>query len=591
MAHYQCRKRNYGGQCVMSIKTFLLPDLGEGLPEAEIVSWHVSEGDRVTLDQPMCSVETAKAVVEVPCPYTGIIAKIHGAEGDIVKTHAPLVDFSLSGEVIESNPSVNPSNDPINAAIDQLETMVDEHETKQAQQMDLVTESQRETSSLSKASIVTFYLPDLGEGLPEAEIVSWHVNEGDTVAIDQTMVSVETAKAVVEVPSPHNGVIAKLYAGEGEIVKTHAALVDFAVNDGDGSTAQVSTPQESATSKDDDEDSGTVVGKMESSDQILVENVRIGSKRRGNRRRSKTSTSKTNTQNNPVVSSHGNFKALPSVRLAAKEQGIDLSQVPASGKFGQITKDDLRAFASRAEQVMAPSTSTSMLPAAGLLQRPAPSDKYNYNFGVAERLRGPRRAMNISMSASRDQISQCTLFDDADIHYWVSGQDITGRILRALVAGCFASPELNAWFNQQESTVTKHQHVDVAMAVDTPDGLIVPVLRGVEKKSQTELRQDLNRIKIATRERTVSPADMANPTITLSNFGMMAGRYATPVIVPPMVTIVGTGGIRHDVVAVLGGIEVHKRIPLSLTFDHRCITGGEACRFLAAMIKDLEKAF
>ena len=104
----------------MSIKTFLLPDLGEGLPEAEIVSWHVSEGDRVTLDQPMCSVETAKAVVEVPCPYTGIIAKIHGAEGDIVKTHAPLVDFNLSGEVTESNPSVNPSNDPINAAIQRV---------------------------------------------------------------------------------------------------------------------------------------------------------------------------------------------------------------------------------------------------------------------------------------------------------------------------------------------------------------------------------------------------------------------------------------------------------------------------------------
>ncbi|MBT8141463.1 MAG: 2-oxo acid dehydrogenase subunit E2, partial [Gammaproteobacteria bacterium] len=130
-----------------------------------------------------------------------------------------------------------------------------------------------------------------------------------------------------------------------------------------------------------------------------------------------------------------------------------------------------------------------------------------------------------------------------------------------------------------------------AMAVDTPDGLIVPVLRSVESKNLQQLRADLNEIKVATRNRSVSPAQMAKPTITLSNFGMLAGRYATPVIVPPMVCILGTGGLRHDVVAVMGGIEVHKRLPLSLTFDHRCITGGEACRFLAAMIKDLEKPF
>ena len=132
-------------------------------------------------------------------------------------------------------------------------------------------------------------------------------------------------------------------------------------------------------------------------------------------------------------------------------------------------------------------------------------------------------------------------------------------------------------------------HVDLAMAVDTPDGLIVPVLRRVDALDAGGLRAAINEVKVATRDRTVTPAQMKDPTITLSNFGMMAGRYATPVVVPPQVAIVGTGGIRHDVVPVLGGIETHKRIPLSLTFDHRCITGGEACRFLAAMIADLQR--
>ncbi|NNC97991.1 MAG: 2-oxo acid dehydrogenase subunit E2 [Gammaproteobacteria bacterium] len=444
-------------------------------------------------------------------------------------------------------------------------------------------------------STKTFKLPDLGEGLPEAEIVTWHVAEGDSVSVDQLMVSVETAKAVVDVPSPYAGSIKKLYAQEGDIVKTHAALVDFTVegpgvSSGDGEqideTANASpTTDVEIKTVDIEEDSGTVVGKMQTSDAELVEKVRIGSKRRRERKQA-TASNFSVTQSQPA-SAHGKFKATPSVRLAAKQQGIDLSQVPPSGKFGQVTQSDLRAFASRPQDVLASGNAPSHLPQSGLLQR----QQTDVNFGEAERLRGPRRAMNLSMSASRDQVSQCTLFDDADIHYWLPGQDITARVLRALTAGAFAAPELNAWFNADNGTRTLHQHIDVAMAVDTPDGLIVPVLRSVESKNLQQLRADLNEIKVATRNRSVSPAQMAKPTITLSNFGMLAGRYATPVIVPPMVCILGTGGLRHDVVAVMGGIEVHKRLPLSLTFDHRCITGGEACRFLAAMIKDLEKPF
>ena len=132
--------------------------------------------------------------------------------------------------------------------------------------------------------------------------------------------------------------------------------------------------------------------------------------------------------------------------------------------------------------------------------------------------------------------------------------------------------------------------VDIAIAVDTPDGLIVPVIRRVEQKSAEQLRDDLDSIKTKTRARTVAPEEMKDFTFTLSNFGMMAGRYATPVVVPPTIAILGAGGVRHDVVPVLGGIETHRRIPLSLSFDHRCATGGEACRFLAGVIGDLQRA-
>jgi pyruvate dehydrogenase E2 component (dihydrolipoamide acetyltransferase) len=132
--------------------------------------------------------------------------------------------------------------------------------------------------------------------------------------------------------------------------------------------------------------------------------------------------------------------------------------------------------------------------------------------------------------------------------------------------------------------------VDVAIAVDTPDGLIVPVVRNVGGKSPEKLRAEVKALKDAAFARSVAPEDLRDFTIMLSNFGTLAGRYATPLVVPPAVAILGVGVLRHDVVAVMGGIEAHLRMPLSLTFDHRCVTGGEAARFLAAIIKDLELA-
>ena len=193
-----------------------------------------------------------------------------------------------------------------------------------------------------------------------------------------------------------------------------------------------------------------------------------------------------------------------------------------------------------------------------------------------------------SMSKFRDEVALCTLFDDADIHGWINKRNITARILHSIVAGCVTEPGLNGFYNADTMTRQTESRVDIAMAVDTEDGLIVPVIRNVEAMSLGDIRAAVEDLKQATRKRTVAPRDMINYTFTLSNFGMMAGRYATPLMVPPTVGILGTGKQQHDVIAVMGGIEVHRRIPLSLSFDHRCITGGEAARFLAAVIEDLE---
>jgi pyruvate dehydrogenase E2 component (dihydrolipoamide acetyltransferase) len=322
------------------------------------------------------------------------------------------------------------------------------------------------------------------------------------------------------------------------------------------------------------EDAGSVVGKMATSDEELEETAIVRKKRK------------------KPAKGTGKVKALPAVRKRAKELGVDLASVTPTGNRGQITADDVEKAAAGGgaapqQPAMGGMTGGGMMG----MQTPMAPPRDDVDYGVPQPLRGPRRAMHQSMSASRDQVAACTLFDDADIHYWQPGQDITGRIIRAIVAGVRAEPGLNAWYDGEKRERIIHENVDLAMAVDTPDGLIVPVLRKVDQADAAQLREKLNAVKQATRDRSVAPEDMKDPTITLSNFGMMAGRYATPVVVPPQVAILGTGGIRHDVVAVMGGMECHKRIPLSITFDHRCLTGGEACRFLKGVIDDLERPF
>ncbi len=387
----------------------------------------------------------------------------------------------------------------------------------------------------------TFNLPDLGEGLPEAEIVSWHVKEGDQVQLDQPMLSVETAKAVVEVPSPHTGRIVRLHAKVGDTVKTGKPLVDFDLPASSGPSPATRHPSPAAGQ-------GMVVGHMASSDEEFVDRAIV--------RRARGATAP------------GRVRAAPAVRMLAKRLGIDLNTCKASGRHGLISVDDVLARAN------VPGSGSSAPVVPGLTD--------------ADRLRGARKAMSASMSLSRDQIAMCTIFDDADIQSWHGRADITVRVIRAIAAGVRAEPGLNALFDPSGPSRKIMEQLHLAIAVDTADGLIVPVLRDIASQTPEQLRAALNDLKERTHNRTVAPEQMRDYTFTLSNFGTMAGRYATPLVVPPTVAILGSGRLQRDVVAGETGPEIHTRLPLSLTFDHRCITGGEACRFLGAVIADLQ---
>jgi 2-oxoisovalerate dehydrogenase E2 component (dihydrolipoyl transacylase) len=405
--------------------------------------------------------------------------------------------------------------------------------------------------------MTTFNLPDLGEGLAEAEIVRWHVKTGDQVKVDQPMVALETAKAVVEVPSPYSGVIRALHGEPGDVIATGAPLVEF-----DVAASQTARPAPAkAPERPAADDSGTVVGSIPTTnEEEFIETAVAGGNSGAPRER---------------------VRAAPAVRALAKRLGVDLARVAGSGRGGLITVDD----------VMTTSGPTALHTAATVTAlKTAPSaPRAAVAGGEPEKLRGLRRAMAQSMSLARDNVMNCTLFDDADLHRWAKGQDFTIRLLRAIGAACRAEPGLNAWFDGEAQSRRLLARVDVAMAVDTPDGLLVPVIRDVGGRAAEALRADVDRLKRTARDRTVAPEDLRDFSFMLSNYGMIAGRYATPVVVPPVVAILGAGRLSHDVIAVMGGIEAHLRMPLSLTFDHRCVTGGEAARFLAALMRDLER--
>ena len=478
----------------------------------------------------------------------------------------------------------------------------------------------------------TFNLPDLGEGLPDATIVEWFVKEGDTIRLDEPLVSMETAKAVVEVPSPVSGRVLKLAGNAGDIVVTGAMLAEFQPDpnlpqraDGQdtghahgppaavGAASRRELSAETTEAKDragdgapttsERDDAGTVVGAMQSSNAVHQEQA----------------------------VAVGGVRAMPAVRALAKKLGLDLSRVRASGAEGTVTMADVKAAAAGDAALLpsptgrgvggegtehgearAPTVPSSalraprieygagsspdgrreeqrtVLSASGKPMRTQPPGASV--SGQPEQLKGVRRNMARVMADAHAKVVPTTLNDDADVHAWTPGNDVTVRLIRSIVHACKAVPALNAWFDGEKLNRTLHPQVDIGIAVDTDDGLFVPALRNADILDARGIREGVNRLRAQVEDRSIAASELSGYTISLSNFGMFAGRYATPVVVPPCVAIVAAGRARHQVMPIMGGFESHKIIPLSVTFDHRAATGGEAARFLKAMIDDLALA-
>lgn len=370
-----------------------------------------------------------------------------------------------------------------------------------------------------------FHLPDLGEGLPDAEISQWHVKEGDRVKVDDPLVAMETAKAVVDVPSPHSGKIVKLHGQKGDIIPTGDPLVEFELVEEKG--------KKGAT---ESQDTGTVVGEIEVGEQVV------------------------NEQALPVGNGQQGIKATPAIRALAKKSNVDLSTLTPTGPNGTVTAKDIEHAAQRFVEA-----------------------------GPLEPLRGVRRNMALAMQQSHAQVVPVTIVDDADISQWGSQKGFTVRLIQAMVYACQKESALNVWYDGQAMGRRFIKGIHIGLAMDTPDGLFVPVIKNCQDLSATQLESEINTLKQQVRDRSIPPEKLQGNTITLSNFGNFAGRYANPIVVPPTVAILGAGKVREEVVAQNGDPTVKMRLPLSLSFDHRAVTGGEATRFLGHLLEALQK--
>ncbi|WP_171382295.1 dihydrolipoamide acetyltransferase family protein [Vibrio europaeus] len=375
----------------------------------------------------------------------------------------------------------------------------------------------------------SFLLPDLGEGLAESEIVEWHIKVGDSVELDQVVLTVETAKAVVEVPAPYSGVVVSRHGEAGDVINIGALLL------------QIEEQPElvgSTVSQAKQQDAATVVGNVsQAAHHVDVDDFWIGS------------------THNP--SADELITALPSARLLAKKLGVELKTVKGTGPNGMINDSDIYNEARK----QSPGT---------------------------EVLKGARRTMVSTMSESHHHVAAVTITEEANLGDWLANEDISGRLIKAVVYACQEEPALNAWFDAETMTRCVHSRVNIGIAVDSSHGLYVPVLKHADEFEGNQVRQWLDETVKGIRERKIGRESLQNATITLSNFGAIAGIFATPVVSPPQVAIVGAGRIIDRVVMKDDKPVSVKVMPLSITFDHRACTGGEAARFTKKLVEHLQ---
>ena len=511
---------------------FKMPDVGEGIAEGEIVQWFVKVGDTVKEDQPLLEIANDKLVQEVPSPVSGTIKSLLVEAGTVANVGDDLLEIE-TGDASHAAPA--------------------KEEVK----------SEAKTESKAASANFVFNLPDVGEGLAEAEVVQWFVKVGDTVTEDQAMLEIQTDKLVQEVPAPVSGTIAKINVEAGSVATVGDALVEIST-DGSVST-ETAAPAQTATSN------------------------------------APAATDVVNEQhkNNSIG---GNVLALPSVRRYAREKGVDLTQVNATGKHGHVRLDDVNNFLENGSTVQATETAstptvektqtakTETKASAPKVQTPS-APVVTKGSVTREKMTPTRRAISNAMLNSKSKAPHVTLFDEVEVSELMShrnkfktiaaSQDVKltflPYVVKALVSVARKFPILNSSVDDTTEEIVYKNYFNVGFAADTPHGLYVPNIKDTDTKGMFTIAKEITELATAANDGSLKGPDMRDGTITISNIGSARGLWFTPIINYPEVAILGVGRIdKKPIVLEDGTIGVGQMMALSLSFDHRVIDGALA---------------
>ncbi len=583
----------------MSVLEFKLPDIGEGVHEGEIVRWIVAEGGVVQEDDPVVEVMTDKATVEIPSPATGTISRHLYGEGDVAKVGDVIF-------VVEDNGAAAPAAAaPASAA----EPSAAEPAAAEPAAAPAAPPAVAPAAAPAEAAaaVVEFKLPDIGEGVHEGEIVRWIVAEGGAVQEDDPVVEVMTDKATVEIPSPASGVLTAQMVGEGEVA--NVGQVIFTITTAAGVQAAPAARAAGAAS------ASAVPG---ATDVVSAASV--------------AAAAPAGAPAAPVATLPAQpgkkVLAAPATRRLARELAIDLTTVVGNGPNGRIQPQDVRAAATAAPSATAaaapagtaaPSAAAVAAPAGGVpaatsgaaspaAAAPAalPIPVFPAVAGAREvdrvPFRGIRRKTAEAMERSMFTATHFSLIEEVDCTEMVAartkakevgakyGVKVTYMpyIMKAAAIALQEYPQLNAELDVDAQEILVKKYVNLGIAVDTPNGLVVPVVKDVPLKGILQLSSELNQVAGRARDGRLKPEDFSDGTFTLSNAGNIGGVFATPIINFPEVAIMGIHTMRKMPRCVGDDIVARQVMQLSISIDHRLVDGADGARFMVRVRELLE---
>ena len=539
---------------------FKLPDVGEGTAEAELVAWHIAVGDMVEEDQIVADVMTDKATVEITAPVSGKVLAIHGQAGEMVPVRGPLVEFEVEGAGNAEEAPFPLDGGRVGDGGEAAAVVTASAEVTPTQPSPIKGEGSKAPTPAAGANYV-FKLPDVGEGTAEAELVGWHVKVGDAVEEDQILADIMTDKATVEITSPINGVVVALHGEAGQQIAVGGPLVSFKVEGkGNVAAAPAAAPAPAPVAKAEKAAPAPVAKAAPAAPKADAKPVPALTGRQPGER--------------PLAS--------PAVRNRARDLGIDLAFVPGSGPAGRIQHEDLDAFVARG----------GSLPAA---TSGAASSTYARAEGATEtKIIGLRRKIAEKMAESVRRIPHITYVEEIDMtaveelraHLNATKAkdqpklNVLPFIARAIVVALRDQPTINSHYDDEAGVLTTHAPVHLGIAAQTPNGLMVPVVRHAEALDPYATALEIARVSGAAKDGSAKREELSGSTITITSLGTLGGVVHTPIINHPEVAIVGPNKIAERVVVKDGQMVVRKMMNLSSSFDHRIVDGHDAAVFV-----------